>query len=70
MYIRLKCICSSRDGDHLGQEKETCRQDSLSKWIDLYQSRPSCFRWTVPLTARKIAIKTHFKISKTSRGYI
>jgi hypothetical protein len=29
----LKTFMSSRDAVHLGQEKNTCRQDSLSKWI-------------------------------------
>ncbi len=27
-------LCSSRDGVPLGPKKDTCRQDSLSKWID------------------------------------
>jgi hypothetical protein len=27
-------LCSSRDGVPLGLEKDTCRQTSLSKWID------------------------------------
>ncbi len=30
----LKCLCSSRDGVHLGPEKETCPQGILSKWMD------------------------------------
>ncbi len=31
----FKRLCSSRDGVHLKPEKDTCRQDSLSKWIRL-----------------------------------
>jgi hypothetical protein len=31
---KFQRLCSSRDGVHLGPEKDTCRQDSLSKWID------------------------------------
>jgi hypothetical protein len=31
---RLKRLCSYRDGVLLGPEKDTCRQDSLTKWID------------------------------------
>jgi hypothetical protein len=31
---RLKRLCSSRDGVHLRPDKDTRRQDSLSKWID------------------------------------
>ncbi len=31
--VMVSCPC-------LGPEKDTCRQDSLSKWIDWYQSRP------------------------------
>jgi hypothetical protein len=27
-------LCSSRDGVPLGLEKDTCRQTSLSKWIN------------------------------------
>jgi hypothetical protein len=37
----LKSLCSSRDGGPLGPEKDTCRQDSLPKWINWYQSRPA-----------------------------
>jgi hypothetical protein len=29
-----KRFCSPRDGVHWGPEKDTCRQDSSSKWID------------------------------------
>jgi hypothetical protein len=30
----VKRLSSSHDGVHLGPEKDTCRQDSLSYWID------------------------------------
>ena len=30
----VKTLPSSRDGVPLGPKKDTCRQDSLSKWID------------------------------------
>ncbi len=33
-------LCYSRDAVPLGPEKDTCRQDSLSKWIDWYHSPP------------------------------
>jgi hypothetical protein len=36
-------LCSSRDGVPLGPEKDTCQQDSLSKWIDCYQFRLPSF---------------------------
>jgi hypothetical protein len=32
-------LCSSRDSVPLGPKKNTCRQTSLSKWIDWYQFR-------------------------------
>ncbi len=45
-------LCYSRDAVPLGPEKDTCRQDSLSKWIDWYHSLPpSVFirQYLVPL---------------------
>ena len=36
-------LCSSRDGVPLGPEKDTCRQDSFSKWNDCYQFRLPSF---------------------------
>ncbi len=47
-------VCSSRDGAHIGPEKDTCRHDGLSIWVDLYQCRPplfsldSTFKGTIP----------------------
>ncbi len=38
---RWKHLCSSRDGVHLRPEKDTCRLVSLSKWIELYEFRPT-----------------------------
>ncbi len=36
-------LCSPRDGVPLGPKKNTCRQTSLLKWIDLYQFWPPSF---------------------------
>jgi hypothetical protein len=32
----VQLLCSSRDGVHLGPEKDTCRQDSLSIYRSIY----------------------------------